>query len=196
MTVAWGTVAAATVLGYLLGSIPFGLILARIAGHGDIRHIGSGNIGATNVLRTGDKKLAALTLALDMAKGAAAVLVAARWGEPAAIAAAAGAVLGHLYPAWLGFKGGKGVATALGVLLALAWPVGLACCATWLCVALALRYSSLAALLALALAPAYAWLIADDRMLALFAVALAALVWFKHRANIERLIGGREPRIF
>ncbi len=196
MTVPWGAVAGAAVLGYLLGAIPFGLILARLAGHGDIRRIGSGNIGATNVLRTGDKRLAAATLVLDMAKGAVSVLIAGAWGPDAAIAAASGAVLGHLYPAWLGFRGGKGVATALGVLLALAWPVGLACCATWLAVAALLRYSSLAALVALALAPAYGWLLTGRTGLCVFAAALAALIWFKHRANIARLAAGREPRIF
>ncbi len=195
MTAIWGPVAGAAVLGYLLGAIPFGLILARLAGHGDIRRIGSGNIGATNVLRTGDKRLAAATLILDMAKGAVAVLVALPWGPEAAIAAAAGAVFGHLFPAWLGFKGGKGVATALGVLLALAWPVGLACCATWLCVAAALRYSSLAALAALALAPVYAWLLTARADLTGFAAALAAVLWLRHRANIARLVAGREPRI-
>ena len=196
MTASWGTIAGALVLGYLLGAIPFGLVLTRLAGHGDIRRIGSGNIGATNVLRTGDKRLAALTLALDMAKGAAAVVIAWNWGLDAAIAAASGAVIGHLFPAWLGFRGGKGVATALGVLLALDWPVGAACCATWLLIAAALRFSSLAALVALAAAPAYAWFLTESRALAAFAICLAALVWLRHRANIMRLIGGREPRIF
>jgi acyl phosphate:glycerol-3-phosphate acyltransferase len=191
-----GAIVGALVLGYLLGAIPFGLILARLAGHGDIRRIGSGNIGATNVLRTGDKRLAALTLALDMAKGAVAVLIAREFGPMPAIAAASGAVLGHLFPAWLGFKGGKGVATALGVLLALDWQVGAAACATWLAVAAALRYSSLASLIALAAAPAYAWIISGSRTLAGFALALAALLWLRHRANIARLVAGTEPRIF
>src|SRR5260221_14624368 len=136
---------AAAVIAYLLGSIPFGLVLTRIAGYGDIRAIGSGNIGATNVLRTGNKTLALLTLVLDFAKGAVAVLIGAQFGPDITVIAAAAVVLGHLFPVWLGFKGGKGVATAGGVLLALAWPVGLLAAAPWLVVALALRYSSLSA---------------------------------------------------
>src|ERR1043166_1476393 len=138
-------VIGAFLLGYLLGSIPFGLVLTRLAGLGDIRKIGSGNIGATNVLRTGNKPLALAVLLLDSGKGAVAVLLAARFGENPALAAAVGAVLGHLYPVWLGFKGGKGVATTLGTLLALSWPVGLIGCAVWLLVALIFRISSAAA---------------------------------------------------
>ena len=186
---------AALIGGYLLGSIPFGFLLARLAGLGDIRNIGSGSIGATNVLRSGRKGLAAATLLLDAGKGAAAVLLAANWGPDMQITAALGALGGHLYPVWLRFNGGKGVATALGLLLALAWQVGLAACATWLLVAGALRYSSLAGLLALAAAPLYAWWFKSDLQLVQFAAILAAFVWLRHRANIARLIKGQEPKI-
>jgi acyl phosphate:glycerol-3-phosphate acyltransferase len=181
-------------LGYLLGSIPFGLLLTRAAGLGDIRQIGSGNIGATNVLRTGNKALALATLLLDGGKGAVAVLIARYWGPEMMLLAGAGAILGHLYPVWLGFKGGKGVATSLGILLALDWHVGALACVTWLAVALIFRYSSLSALLALLLAPLYAWLLAAPR-LAIFALFLAALVWWRHRENIRRLLKGEEPKI-
>ena len=186
---------AALIGGYLLGSIPFGFLLARLAGLGDIRKLGSGSIGATNVLRSGRKGLAAATLLLDGGKGAAAVLLAAGWGPDVQLMAGLGALGGHLYPVWLRFKGGKGVATALGLLLALAWPVGLAACATWLLVAGALRYSSLAGLLALAAAPLYAWWFGGDPQLTQFAAILAAFVWLRHRANIARLIKGQEPKI-
>src|SRR4051794_2669677 len=142
----WPSLLLCAALAYLAGSIPFGLVLTRLAGHGDIRRIGSGNIGATNVLRTGDKKLALLTLLLDGAKGAAATLIAARFGPAMAIVAAGASVIGHMFPVWLGFRGGKGVATALGVLFALSWPVGLAAAAVWLVTAVVTRYSSLAAL--------------------------------------------------
>jgi glycerol-3-phosphate acyltransferase PlsY len=179
---------------YLIGSVPFGLLLARLAGHGDIRKIGSGNIGATNVLRTGDKKLAAATLLLDMGKGALAVLVARHWGGDAAVVAAAGAVIGHLFPVWLRFKGGKGVATALGVLLALSWQAGALACATWLLVAAISRYSSLAALIALAAAPVFLHVTASWREV-WFAIGLAVLVWARHAANISRLLAGTESRI-
>jgi glycerol-3-phosphate acyltransferase PlsY len=183
------------ILGYLLGSIPFGLLLTKVAGLGDIRGIGSGNIGATNVLRTGRKGLAAATLLLDGLKGAVAVLVArALAGQDVALLAGLAAVLGHLFPVWLGFKGGKGVATSLGVLLAIAWPVGVAACLTWLLVALLTRYSSLAALSALILAPAYATLWATPAVTAL-AVALGGLAIVQHRANIRRLWQGSEPKI-
>src|ERR1700761_2970323 len=151
-----GPILLALIGGYALGSIPFGLVLTRLAGLGDIRKIGSGNIGATNVLRTGNKPLALAVLLLDSGKGAVAVLLAARFGENSALAAGLGAVLGHLYPVWLGFKGGKGVATTLGTLLALSWPVGLIACAVWLAMALIFRISSLAALTAMAAAPAAA----------------------------------------
>jgi glycerol-3-phosphate acyltransferase PlsY len=184
----------ALVAGYALGSIPFGLVLTRLAGLGDIRKIGSGNIGATNVLRTGNKALALAVLLLDSGKGAVAVLLAVRFGENPALAAALGAVLGHLYPVWLGFKGGKGVATTLGTLLALSWPVGLIACAVWLLVALIFRISSAAALTALATTPVAALLIYTPT-LAVVALLIAALVWYKHAANIRRLLDGTEPHI-
>jgi glycerol-3-phosphate acyltransferase PlsY len=185
---------AAALFGYVLGSIPFGLVLTRLAGLGDIRTVGSGNIGATNVLRTGSKKLAAATLLLDGAKGAVAVLIAGLWGPDMAILAAAGAMLGHCFPVWLKFNGGKGVATALGILIAIAWPVGLLACVTWLVVAALLRYSSLAALTALALAPVYAWYLADPQRMQL-ALFIAFLVWLRHKTNIVRLLRGQESRI-
>ncbi len=181
--------------GYLLGSIPFGLLLARLAGLGDIRGIGSGNIGATNVLRTGRKGLAAATLLLDAGKGAGAVLLAGVWGPDPQLMAALGAVLGHLFPLWLRFRGGKGVATALGVLLALAWQAGLAACATWLLVAGLLRYASLAALLSLAAAPLYIWLFTRDLQLVELIAVLAVLICIRHRVNIVRLLKGEEPKI-
>ncbi len=185
---------AAAVLGYLLGSIPFGLLLTRMAGLGDIRNIGSGNIGATNVLRTGNKGLALATLLLDGAKGAAAVLIARAVYDDLAVVAGACAFLGHLFPVWLKFKGGKGVATALGTWIALAWPVGLLACATWLIVALIFRYSSLSALLAVALAPVYAiWL--GTPALIWFGIGVAVLVWIRHHENIRRLLKGEEPKI-
>jgi glycerol-3-phosphate acyltransferase PlsY len=188
-------VAVAALVGYLLGSIPFGLVLTRLAGLGDIRRIGSGNIGATNVLRTGHKALAAATLLLDGGKGAAAVFLCAPIaGQEAALAAGFAAVLGHNFPVWLKFKGGKGVATTLGVLLAAAWPVGIGACLTWLIVAAVFRYSSLAALVALAVAPAYAWGL-SERSVAGLAFALAFLSFIRHHANVRRLIKGEEPKI-
>lgn len=185
---------AAAVAGYLVGSIPFGLLLTRLAGLGDIRKVGSGNIGATNVLRTGNKALAALTLLLDGGKGAAAALVAGIWGPDMAIFAGGGAIVGHIFPAWLRFKGGKGVATTLGVFLALSWQMGLVACATWLLLALVLRYSSAAALGAVVAAPVFAWFVVD-RQLGQFAAAAAVLVWLRHHENIRRLLAGTEPRI-
>jgi len=183
------------VLGYLLGSIPFGLLLTRAAGLGDIRAIGSGNIGATNVLRTGNRKVAAATLVLDMAKGAASVLLArALAGPDAGLWAGLGAVLGHLFPAWLGFRGGKGVATGFGVLIAAAWPVGLLAGAVWLAMAKLSRLSSASALAAFALAPVLALLLAD-RATALLALAIAILVFASHHENIRRLLAVTEPRI-
>ncbi len=181
--------------GYLLGSIPFGFVLTRLAGYGDIRSIGSGNIGATNVLRTGNKPLALTVVLLDSGKGAIAVLLAVQAGENAALAAGLGAVLGHLYPVWLGFKGGKGVATTFGTLLALAWPVGLIACAVWLIVAVIFRISSAAALTAIATTPLAALLISKAPALAIVALLFAVLVWVKHAANISRLLHGTEPRL-
>jgi acyl phosphate:glycerol-3-phosphate acyltransferase len=181
--------------GYLLGSIPFGLLLTRAAGLGDIRRVGSGNIGATNVLRTGNKALAAATLLLDAVKGAAAILIANWWGGHAAILwAGAGAVLGHAFPVWLGFKGGKAVATSYGVLIAAAWPVGLCAGAVWLVVAALARMSSLAALASFALAPIIAAILADTTIVKL-ALLIAVLVFARHHTNIRRLIAGTEPRI-
>ncbi len=189
--------ALAAVLGYLLGSIPFGLVLTKAAGLGDIRAIGSGNIGATNVLRTGRKGLALATLLLDGGKGAIAVLLArfAVGEESAYLIAGVAAVLGHNFPVWLKFKGGKGVATTLGTMLAVAPYVGIATCLTWLGVALIFRYSSLAALIALALAPLYAELMVHDHWVALAFLALAVLGWIRHRANLARLKRGEEPKI-
>ncbi len=182
-------------LGYLLGSIPFGLLLTRLAGLGDIRGIGSGNIGATNVLRAGNKALAAVTLLLDGLKGAAAVLIAGMLANrDVALLAGLAAVLGHLFPIWLGFKGGKGVATGLGVLIAAAWPIGLAACAVWLLVAAAARLSSLSSLAAFAIAPCVALLLEDFGVVKL-AFTIAVLVFVRHQANIRRLFAGTEPRI-
>jgi acyl phosphate:glycerol-3-phosphate acyltransferase len=188
--------AAALVFGYLCGSIPFGFLLTRLAGAPDIRTIGSGNIGATNVLRTGRKWLAAATLAGDMLKGTAAVAIAnSMLGRDAAICAALGAFLGHLFPVWLGFKGGKGVATFIGLLLGFGlWAALLAFCIIWLAVAFASRYSSLAALIASAATPIVLWWQGDQRIAALF-LLLAALLWIMHRANIARLLAGTESKI-
>ncbi|MBC7164070.1 MAG: glycerol-3-phosphate 1-O-acyltransferase PlsY [Roseovarius sp.] len=182
-------------IGYFLGSIPFGLVLARVMGLGNLREIGSGNIGATNVLRTGNRTAAALTLLLDGGKGAAAVLLARAFaGEDAAQLAGLMAFLGHCYPVWLRFAGGKGVATFLGLLLALAWPVGIAACLTWLVAAALTRISSLSALVAALAAPL--WMLVLGRSGAvLLAIALAALILWRHRGNIARLLSGTEPKI-
>jgi acyl phosphate:glycerol-3-phosphate acyltransferase len=188
------TLLAALVFGYLLGSIPFGLLLTRAAGLGDVRKIGSGNIGATNVLRTGNKKLAAMTLLLDALKGTAAVLVAGYLGPDQALIAGLGAFLGHLYPVWLGFRGGKGVATYLGVLVAVAWQGALVFAAAWLAVAFLTRYSSLAALVAAVAVPVALHLLGFGRAAELF-VLLSLIVFVKHRANIRRLLSGTESRI-
>jgi acyl phosphate:glycerol-3-phosphate acyltransferase len=184
----------ALAFGYLLGSIPFGLLLTRAAGGPDIRAIGSGNIGATNVLRTGNKGLAAATLLCDMFKGTLAVLAAARFGSEPALAAGLGAFLGHLFPVWLRFKGGKGVATYIGVLIGLYWPAALMFCAVWLVVAATSRYSSLSALIASALTPLGLWLFGLPAMAVLF-LPLTVLLWIKHRANIARLLDGTEGKI-
>ena len=184
----------AALLGYLLGSVPYGLLLTRAAGLGDIRAIGSGNIGATNVLRTGNKALAAATLALDVLKGVAALLIARwLWGEDAALVAGLGAMAGHAFPVWLGFRGGKGVATGAGVLLAAQWWLGLAALAAWIAVFAATRISSAGALAACALAPIIA-IIFGDTTLAVFALGMAALITWRHKANIQRLLAGTEPR--
>lgn len=182
-------------LGYAFGSIPFGLVLTRFVGIGDIRTIGSGNIGATNVLRTGNRGLAALTLLADALKGTVAVVVvSALLGWPATLAAAVGAFLGHVAPVWLGFQGGKGVATFIGILLALEWRAALAFAVVWLAVAAATRYSSLAALVASLAAAPMLWLLGRGDA-ALVVGILTLLLWLKHRANIERLLDGREGRI-
>jgi len=181
-------------LGYLLGSIPFGLVLTRLAGLGDIRKIGSGNIGATNVLRTGNKFLAALTMVLDIGKGAAAALVAFAFAPELAPLAALATVLGHMFPVWLRFRGGKGAATALGVFLALSWPVGLCAFVTWLAVLFTTRISSLSALVAALLSPAFAWYFADPQVTGV-ATILAVLVIIRHKDNIGRLRRGAESKI-
>jgi glycerol-3-phosphate acyltransferase PlsY len=187
--------AAAFVFGYLCGSIPFGIVLTRLTGGPDIRAIGSGNIGATNVLRTGRKGLAAATLVGDMLKGTVAVLLTtALLGKDAAIAAAFGAFLGHLFPVWLNFRGGKGVATYIGVLLGIAWPAAIVFCAIWLVIAALTRYSSLAALIASAATPLFLWWQGDRRTAAAF-LLLSVLLWIMHRANIARLLHGDEGKI-
>lgn len=188
--------------GYLLGSIPFGVILTRAAGAGDVRNIGSGNIGATNVLRTGRKDLAIATLVLDAGKGAVALLIARYlFGEAAGAIAGGAAFMGHLFPVWLGFKGGKGVATFFGLILAACWPLGLLAAATWLIVAFALRYSSLAALVAAALTPLYALLplpmlgLPAPAPILILAIFTAVLIYIRHHENIARLLKGAEPKI-
>tara|TARA_R110000850_G_scaffold2877_5_gene13298 strand:+ start:470 stop:1081 length:612 start_codon:yes stop_codon:yes gene_type:complete len=183
------------VLGYLIGSIAFGMVLARVMNLGDLRAIGSGNIGATNVLRTGNKKAAALTLILDGAKGAVAVLLARHFaGEAAAQIAALAAMIGHCYPVWLRFQGGKGVATFLGVLLALAWPVGLACCVVWLIASFATRISSMGALAAAAASTFLLVFMGYGSALTL-GILLTMLIFWRHRANIKRIKAGEEPKI-
>lgn len=187
------TMLLAAALGYLLGSVPFGLVITKAAGLGDIRKVGSGNIGATNVLRTGRKDLALATLLLDSGKGAIAVLIAYALSWPPEVAGAA-AFLGHCFPVWLKFQGGKGVATFLGTILALHWPLGLAACATWVAMAAVLRISSLSALAAAALTPLYAALLGGRELVAM-SILLALLIFLRHHENIRRLIAGTEPRI-
>ena len=183
------------IVGYLLGSIPFGLILTRLAGTGDIRSLGSGNIGATNVLRTGRRGLAAATLLGDMLKGAVAVLVMKNvGGTDPALAAGFAAVLGHVFPVWLNFKGGKGVATYIGVLIAVSWPVALSFCIVWIVVAGLFRYSSLAGLIATLVTPALLWVFVRGNADWVFAI-LTVLIWVMHRSNISRLLAGTETKI-
>jgi glycerol-3-phosphate acyltransferase PlsY len=184
----------ALVFGYLLGSIPFGLLLTRAAGLGDVRKIGSGNIGATNVLRTGNKGLAAATLLLDALKGTAAVLISGHFAPELVVWAGLGAFLGHLFPAWLGFKGGKGVATYLGVLIGLAWQVALIFAVVWLVMAFLLRYSSLAALTAAVVVPIALYFLSTPQITILLE-AMSIIVFIKHRENISRLLAGTEGKI-
>ncbi len=188
------TLAVPIVVGYLLGAIPFGLLLTRLAGLGDIRRIGSGNIGATNVLRTGNKALAALTMALDIGKGAAAALIGATWGEHAMLAAGAAVLAGHIFPVWLGFRGGKGLATALGVVIVIGWPVAVLGFAVWLGVLILTRYSSLAGLVATVAAVVYAGFTLNPARAVLIA-AFAVVVILRHHENIRRLIAGTESRV-
>jgi acyl phosphate:glycerol-3-phosphate acyltransferase len=186
---------AVAALSYLLGSVPFGIVVTRVMGLGDIRRIGSGNIGATNVLRTGNRLAAALTLLLDAGKGAIAVIAARLLvGEDAAQVAAVFAFLGHLWPAWLGFRGGKGVSTFLGTILALHWPLGLMACATWVAMAALSRISSLSGLAAAALTPLYAALFGGGELVAM-SILLVLLIFLRHHENISRLLAGTEPRI-
>lgn len=190
------TLLLVALLSYLAGSIPFGVVITRLLGLGNLRDIGSGNIGATNVLRTGNKGAALATLLLDAGKGGIAVLLARALtgAEDAAQLAALASFIGHLFPVWLGFRGGKGVATFLGTALALAWPVGLACCLTWLATAKISKISSLSALVATLSAALWMWVFGQPAMIAL-GLLLAALVWWRHAANLQRLIAGTEPRI-
>jgi glycerol-3-phosphate acyltransferase PlsY len=180
--------------GYFFGAIPFGLVLCYLFGYGDIRKIGSGNIGATNVLRTGNKFLAFVTLILDSSKGAIVVLIGWQFGPAFAFGAALGSVLGHNFPVWLRFKGGKGIATTLGVFLALSWPVGVAACLTWMAVAFLFRMSSLAGLSSLAAAPFFALYIGEPKQVYLIAL-LAIIGWIRHHQNIRRILKGEEPKI-
>ncbi len=184
----------AAVLGYGLGSVPFGLILTKLAGKGDVRDIGSGNIGATNVLRTGSKALAAGTLVCDMLKGMIPALLAKRWGLDVAVIAGFFALIGHILPVWLGFKGGKGVATYIGVLAGLYLPIAAAFCATWLVVAIVFKISSLSALVAAALTPLAVFLL-DIPALVVPVCVMSAIIFWKHRENIQRLMRGEEAKI-
>ncbi|HXQ53771.1 MAG TPA: glycerol-3-phosphate 1-O-acyltransferase PlsY [Stellaceae bacterium] len=190
-----GEAALVAAVAYLAGSIPFGLVFTTLAGRGDIRRIGSGNIGATNVLRTGSKALAAATLLCDIGKGALAVLWARRYGGDMAALAAVAAVVGHMFPPWLRFNGGKGVATAAGVLLVYVWPVGLASGVAWLVAVLATRYVSVAAIVAALLAPVFAWLLTGAARPTETAAIIAILVILRHRSNVARLMRGEESRL-
>lgn len=183
------------VIGYVLGSIPFGLILTKLGGYGDIRSIGSGNIGATNVLRTGNKKLAIATLLLDALKGAIAIIVTHFIFPTGIFIAGFFALLGHIFPVWLKFKGGKGVATGLGILLTLSWPTGLAAAGTWLFMAFTFRYSSLSALVAVALSPLFAFLFTHNTQITILCAMMGAIIIAKHHSNIKRLLRGEEPKI-
>lgn len=194
MTGGYAATILALIFGYFCGSVPFGLLLTRAAGLGDVRSIGSGNIGATNVLRTGNKGLAAATLLLDALKGTAAVLIAAAYDPMLALPAGFGAFVGHLYPVWLGFKGGKGVATYLGVLIAVAWKAALVFAAVWLAIAFTTRYSSLAALVASTVVVIFLYLVTSAFAAGVFAVMTLIIFW-KHKANIERLLAGTETKI-
>ena len=194
MVEAWLGATLALLGGYLIGSVPFGLLVTRVAGAGDLRMIGSGNIGATNVLRTGRKGLALATLLLDIAKGAVAVLIAGAVSPELARIAALAAFLGHLYPVWLRFRGGKGVATMLGIAFALLWPAGLAFAAVWLAAAVLTRYSSVGGMAGAVAAPVAAALVGEFGLVLLF-LAFALLVLWRHRSNLERLLDGTEPRI-
>jgi acyl phosphate:glycerol-3-phosphate acyltransferase len=185
----------AVIIGYFSGSVPFGLLITRAAGLGDVRKIGSGNIGATNVLRTGNKKIAILTLLCDMLKGTIPVVLAGYlWDTQTALVAGFAAMAGHIFPVWLGFKGGKGVATLIGILFGLYWPLGLIFLGVWLVLAFAFKYSSLSALISSALLPLWAWMLHHSD-LAIPLALLAAIVWFTHRANISRLLSGTESKI-
>ncbi|HLI22141.1 MAG TPA: glycerol-3-phosphate 1-O-acyltransferase PlsY [Stellaceae bacterium] len=191
----WGAILGCFVLAYFCGSIPFGLIFTRLAGHGDIRNIGSGNIGATNVLRTGNKKLAAIVFVCDFIKGFVPVFIAWRFGAEAAAAAAVGAPLGHIFPVWLGFKGGKGVATGGGVLVAYCWPIALLAVLVWLVMAIVFRYSSLAAVTAAIAVPVYAWLMRPPGISPIAITVIALVVIWRHRSNLVRLIRSEEDKI-
>jgi glycerol-3-phosphate acyltransferase PlsY len=186
---------AAFLGGYLSGSVPYGLLLGKLSGLGDIRKAGSGNIGATNVLRLGGKKLAIITLLLDALKGTIPVLIAKQFHMDYAIMAALGAFIGHLFPVWLNFKGGKGVAVALGIAFALSWQMGLALCLIWLAVAMISRYSSLSALVSFALSPFVAAALTDNVQIITVMVIISVMVWIKHRENLKRLIKGSESKI-
>ena len=190
------SMAIAGLIGYFFGSIPSGVLLTYLSGLPDPRRIGSGNIGATNVLRTGHRGLAALTLIADMGKGIAAVLIVQTLFHPTiGLIAALGAVIGHMFPLWLKFRGGKGVATAIGVILVLWWPLGVAVCVAWIAIAAVTRYSSLASLISLGLSPAAAFIFIDDRLYSLVLLIIVSLVFFKHRDNLRRLLSGIEPQI-